>query len=60
VRYFWTLFWSFLLIQMLTYVASSMIGVAYDFKTGAYLAIGTTILILVIPAILPNDPIEKH
>ncbi|SFA78801.1 MULTISPECIES: YjzD family protein [unclassified Bacillus (in: firmicutes)] len=60
MRYFWTFFWAFLLVQMLTYVASSMVGVAFDFKLGSILAVGATILILVVPAILPNDPIEKH
>lgn len=60
LRYFWTFFWAFLLIQMATYVGSSMMGVDFDFKVGTILAVGATILILVLPALLPNDPIEKH
>lgn len=60
MRFFWTFFWAFLLIQMLTYVVSSMIGTAFDFKTGSILAVGATILIYLVPLIIPNDPVEKH
>lgn len=60
MRYFWTFFWTFALIQMSTYVGSSMIGVTYDFTTGAYLAVGATILILILPFLLPNDSVETH
>jgi hypothetical protein len=59
VKYFWTLFWTFLLIHMVTYVVSSMIGTHYDFGTATTLAIITAILILIVPSILPNDPVEK-
>lgn len=60
MRFFWTFFWSFLLVQMLTYVVSSMNGAAFDFKLGAIVSIGVTILVFVISAIIPNEPIEKH
>jgi Protein of unknown function (DUF2929) len=45
---------------MLTYVASSMIGTDYDFATGSILAVAATILLYIIPMILPNEPVEKH
>jgi hypothetical protein len=41
---------------MLTYVASSMIGTDFNYVTGAILAVGATILILVVPSIIPNEP----
>jgi len=59
MRYFWTIFWTFILTHMLTYVVSSMIGVGYDFETANILGVSVTILILIVPAILPNDPVEK-
>lgn len=59
MRYFMTLFWTLILVHMLTYVVSNMIGVSYDFTTATILAIGATILILMVPALLPNDPVEK-
>ncbi|WP_071459136.1 YjzD family protein [Bacillus massilinigeriensis] len=55
MKYVWTFFWTFLLIQMLTYVSSSMIGVGYDFKEGSILAVGATILIYILPFIIPED-----
>ncbi len=55
MRYFWAIFWAFLLMQMLTYVASSMIGVAYDVKTGTILAVVSVIVIFAISAVLPKN-----
>jgi hypothetical protein len=60
VRYFWTFFWAFLLVQMLTYVVSSMVGTTYNVQTGSILAIVVTVMILIISAIIPNEPVEKH
>jgi hypothetical protein len=60
MRYFWTLLWTFLLVQMLNYVAGAMIGVPLDLQTGSIIAVIATIIILAFPAILPNEPEEKH
>lgn len=60
MKYFWTFFWTFCLMQMLTYVTSSMIGTAYDLNTGAILAVVATILIFIVPAIIPNEPGGKE
>ncbi|WP_413302070.1 YjzD family protein [Bacillus sp. 1P10SD] len=60
MQYFWTFFWSFLLVQMLTYVISSMSGVSFDFATGSIAAVVVTILIFVVSAVIPNEPVEKH
>ncbi|MCM2533704.1 YjzD family protein [Neobacillus pocheonensis] len=60
MRYFWTFFWSFLLVEMLTYVVSSMIGSAFDFKTGALLSVVVTILVFIVSALIPNEPVEHH
>ncbi len=56
MKYFWTFFWTFLLVQMLTYVATSMIGAEFDYKIAAIISVPTTILIYLVPFILPNDP----
>ena len=60
MRYFWTLLWTFLLVQMLNYVVSSMNGTTYDFNTGTILAVIVTVLIFVVSLIIPNDPVEDH
>lgn len=60
MRYFWTFFWTFLLIQMVNYVVSSMLGAAFDLKTGCILAVIVGLLIFIIPTIIPNGPTEKE
>ncbi len=49
-----TLIWSFLLMLMLTYVVSSMLGAAFDLQTALVLGATLTVLIYVIPFILPE------
>nr|WP_295975682.1 YjzD family protein [uncultured Bacillus sp.] len=56
MRYFWSLFWTFLLMQMLTYVISSMSGITFDIKVGTILTVVATIIIYAISAIIPNEP----
>lgn len=61
MRFIWTFFWSFLLVQMLTYVVSSMTsGAKYEFMPGVIVSIGVTILIYVVAALIPNEPVAKH
>ncbi len=60
MRYFWSLFWGFLLVQMLTYVISSMIGTTYDFKIGTILTVVAVVMVYLISAVIPNEPAEKH
>ncbi|WP_057912436.1 YjzD family protein [Peribacillus muralis] len=58
MRYAWTIFWTFLLVHMTVYVVSSMMGVSYDAAQGSILGIAASILILIIPAVLPAGPTE--
>jgi predicted PurR-regulated permease PerM len=61
VRYFWTFFWAFVLVQMLSYVVSSMTeGGVFDFMSGAIISVGVFILIVIATTVLPNEPVEKH
>ena len=60
MKYLATLFWTFLLAQMGTYVVSSMLGVAFDFQTGSILAVGFTVLIFILSALIPDGPVEKE
>lgn len=61
MRIFWTFFWTFLLVEMLTYVVSSMTpGAAFDFNLGAIISVCVTILIFAVAAIIPNEPAENH
>lgn len=59
MKFIMTFFWTFILAHMLTYVVSSMIGAAYDFTTGTILGIAAPILIMIIPAIIPEGPAEE-
>ncbi|HEY4553004.1 MAG TPA: YjzD family protein [Bacillaceae bacterium] len=54
MKYIWTIVWTFLLIHMTMYVAGSMLGASYDFNTASLLAVGAVIILLIIPAILPQ------
>lgn len=56
MQYIVTFIWSFLLVSMLNYVVSSVLGVPFDFKTGAIVSVVFSILIFIIGAIIPNDP----
>lgn len=58
MRYTWTFFWVFLLIHMTTYVVSSMGGATYDFRTATIISVVVTILVYIVGAILPNEPVE--
>lgn len=60
MKYLFTFFWTFLLVQMVTYVVSSMLGEAFNFQTGTILAVVFTILIFVLSAIIPEGPTEKE
>jgi len=60
MKYFVTFFWTFLLIQMVTYVVTSMLGTAFDFKTGSILAVIVTVLIYVLGVLIPDTPTEKE
>ena len=60
MRYLWTLIWTFLLVQMLVYVGGSMLGVGYSLDTGIVLTVAVTILIYIVPFILPDGPVEEH
>ena len=60
VRYLGTLFWTILLMEMLTYVAGSMLAVSFHFETGLILGVISTVLILIMPSILPEPSSEKE
>ncbi|MEH7073712.1 YjzD family protein [Neobacillus drentensis] len=61
MRFFWTFFWSFLLVQMLTYVVSAMTeGAKYEFMPGLIISVGVTLLLYIATAIIPNEPAAKH
>ncbi|MFZ3589206.1 YjzD family protein [Bacillus sp. DJP31] len=62
MRYFWTFFWTFLLIQMLFYVISAMQGGTYDFIQGSIIAVVFSLLIFILgDALIPKEPAaHKH
>lgn len=58
MRYIITIFWTFLLTQLLTYVVTAMTNTPYDFKVGVFLGIALCAIIFLIPTVLPDDPTE--
>ena len=59
MRYFVTLFWVFVLLQMVGYVVGSMNGIGYSFSWGLYLTIPVTILVRLLPLAISNDPVDE-
>jgi Mg2+/Co2+ transporter CorB len=57
MKYIVALFWSFLLVTMLNYVVSSVMGVDFNFLAGVAISVVFTILIFIIAAIIPNEPV---
>ena len=57
MKYIFTLIWSFLLVTMLNYVVSSVQDVPFDFLLGAILSVVVAVVIFIIAAIIPNDPV---
>ncbi|MBS4172033.1 YjzD family protein [Bacillus sp. FJAT-49736] len=60
MKYFWTLFWTFLLVHMLGYVGSAMTDTNYSLKDISIISVVVTILILVVSAIIPNSPATEE
>ncbi|KUP09066.1 DeoR faimly transcriptional regulator [Bacillus coahuilensis m2-6] len=60
MKYFFTFFWTFVLVQMTTYVTSSMAGDAFNFGVGTIMAVIATVFIFIVTSILPSEPVEKH
>ncbi|MGD6965324.1 YjzD family protein [Rossellomorea vietnamensis] len=60
LKYFWTFFWTILLVEMTVYVVSSMTGAPFVLETGLILGVVASILIIVVSMIIPNDPVENH
>jgi hypothetical protein len=60
VQYIMTFIWTLILSEMVVYVVSSMNGAAFHFEPGILIAVVVTILLFILTALIPNDPIEKH
>ena len=57
MQYIITFFWSFLLVTMLNYVVSSVMGVDFNFVAGAVISLVFSVLIFIIAAVIPNEPV---
>ena len=55
-----TFVWSFILVSMLNYVVSAVLGVDFNFQAGAIVSVVFSILIFVIAAVIPNEPTPDH
>ncbi|MER1984514.1 MAG: YjzD family protein [Solibacillus sp.] len=55
MQYIVTFVWSFLLVSMLNYVVSSVMGVPFDFVAGAIISVAFSILVFVVAAIIPSE-----
>ncbi|ART75784.1 YjzD family protein [Sutcliffiella horikoshii] len=60
MRAFWTIFWSLLLINMVSYVVANMQGDTYNYVLASIIAVVFAVLVMLIGEALPNEPVEKH
>ena len=63
MQYIITFFWSFLLVTMLNYVVSSVMGADFNFVAGAVISVVFSVLVIIIAAVIPNEPVadaEHH
>jgi len=54
-----TVFWSVVLVTMLNYVVSSVQNVEFVFMNGIIMSIPVAIMVLIIAAIIPEEPTAK-
>ncbi|WP_193224590.1 YjzD family protein [Bacillus sp. B1-b2] len=55
-----TIFWTFVLSQMLVYVVGSMNGVPFSFTMGLILTVVFSLLVFLISAIIPDEPTRQE
>ncbi|WP_416828733.1 YjzD family protein [Ectobacillus polymachus] len=60
MKYIASFFWSFVLVQMASYVISSMTQTTYDFTQSTIMSVVISVLILFIGSLVPNEPSEQH
>lgn len=62
MKYIMTIVWSVILVTMLNYVVSSVQNVQFELSNGLIMSIPVAILIFIITAVIPNDPVttEQH
>ncbi|WP_249878974.1 YjzD family protein [Niallia circulans] len=54
-----TIFWTFLLAQMLVYVVGSMNGIPFNFSMGLILTAVFSVLVFILSAIIPDEPAHE-
>jgi len=59
MQYIMTVFWSVVLVTMLNYVVSSVQNVDFVFMNGIIMSIPVAIMVLIIAAIIPEEPTAK-
>lgn len=60
MKFIATLFWTFILVQVLGYVASSMTNTEYSIQTISIIGVIATILIAVLSTVIPKPSVETH
>lgn len=60
MKYIIAIFWSFLLVTMLNYVVGSIVGVDFDFQTGAIVSVVLAILVIILAESLPSGEVADH
>ncbi|CAM4090435.1 YjzD family protein [Bacillus manliponensis] len=60
MRVIWAFIWSFVLTHMVSYVVGSMLGSTYNFQEASIYSVAVTVLVLLVGAAIPNEPVEQH
>lgn len=57
MKYIITIVWTVILVSMLNYVVSSVQNVEFVLENGLIMAVPAVIMIFIIGAVIPNDPL---
>ncbi|MCP8968293.1 YjzD family protein [Ectobacillus ponti] len=60
MRFVWAFIWSFLLVQMISYVIGAMTGNEYNFANASIMSVVFAVLVIAIGSLIPNDPVPHH
>ncbi|CAG9623453.1 YjzD family protein [Sutcliffiella rhizosphaerae] len=60
MRIFWTLFWSLLLVNMLSYVVANMQGDTYNYVLSSIVGVVFAGIVMLLGEALPSEPVDNH
>lgn len=59
MQYIMTFIWSVMLVSMLNYVVSSVLGADFNFMDGVYLSLAFSVLVFIFTAVIPKKAVGE-